>query len=147
MNSREPPEERFGEELGSLVEAALGTGASAEAVEERLQRAAQRARERRANRGYRTVVYECPEPGCESSYAHVVGRETVTCEVCGGPLSLVDSRDRAGDRILRFACEDGSHVTRTHALDLRRTRCSTHGGPMRLTESFLTQGSGGSDRA
>ena len=130
-----------------MVEAALGAGASAEAIEERLQRAAQRTRERRANRGYRTVVYECPEPGCGASYAHVVGHEAATCEVCGEPLSLIDSRDCADDRILRFACGEGSHVTRTHALDLRRTRCSTHGEPMRLTESFLTEGSGGTDRA
>ena len=136
----------FGAELRSLVEAAVRGGASATALEEHLQREAQRTRERL--RSHRAFVFECADPGCDSSHVHLVDRETVTCDRCHEPLLLVDARDLPHDRLLKFACGEGSHTVRSYTLDLAKIRCPVHGERMTLTESYPTEeGSNGTGRA
>lgn len=145
MSTSGSPDERFGDELRSLVQQAAGNGVSASAIEERLQVEAQRVRERL--RVKRAFVYECPDADCGSSYAHLIDRETVTCDDCHEPLLLVESRELADGRLLRFACADESHTTRSYTLDRGTVRCSVHDEQMRLTESYpAEEGSSGADR-
>lgn len=135
----------FGDELRSLVETAVRNGASATAVEEHLQREAQRMRE--SLWSHRAFVFECADPDCDSSHVHLIDRETVTCDRCHDPLLLVDARDLPHDRLLEFACEADSHTTRSYTLDLSKIRCSIHDERMTLTESYPTEeGSNGTGR-
>lgn len=136
MSTWDSPEARFGDELRSLVEAAVRKDVPPRAVEECLQREAQRVRETRT--AYRAFVYECPDPDCRSSYTHLIDREAVTCEECDDYLRLIDSLDRNDERVLRFACDHDAHTSRAHTVDLRKIRCAIHGDRMEVTESYTT---------
>lgn len=137
MASSERPAAEFDGELRTLVEEAIGDGASAHAVEASLQRAAQTAREgRRVHHVYR---FECPEADCDASHEEAIDRANTTCGVCYEPAPLSGCRDHDGERILRFECRNGPHATRCRVLDLDEVRCPTHDRLMERAGSYSAE--------
>lgn len=133
MSNWVSPDEGFGDELRSL---GRETDWNDDPTSDSSRADPPRVEERRwANRSF---LYGCPDPGCGWSYVYRIDREAVTCSVCDKPLRLVDTHDRTDHRLLRFACDEAGHTTKTHKLDLRMVRCSVHDEPMWLTGSSRT---------